>query len=288
MPPTVASNATGSRARVIRRSSPSGVTSSSARTCAPKAPSRWWFLPWTSAATAPPTVTWRVPGTTAGNQPCGSTARARSPSDVPAATVASPATASSSRTPASPVQSRTSPPAFCAASPYARPRPPAHRPRGPAAAMAAAPSPRPAGRWTRARDGEVRPQPVSSSSAPAVRAAGARGSVADVDTDGHEHDPRDGADLQPPVAEDQVLWGAAAAPVDEQAVAQHEHGERDDGQLGPRTALEVGLVEGPDAVRGQGHPEGDGPDLAEVLVGVLGQRGPRARLPVPPDLAELG
>ena len=69
MPPTVASNRSGSTSGDASTMAPVPTRSRSRRTCRPKVPALWWFLPWTSEATAPPSVTNDVPGVTGTNQP---------------------------------------------------------------------------------------------------------------------------------------------------------------------------------------------------------------------------
>ncbi|CAM5447240.1 hypothetical protein STANM309S_05646 [Streptomyces tanashiensis] len=160
-PPVVASKS-GVPGRTVRIP-PSAVRSSSAVTCRPKEPEPWWFLPWMSAAIAPPTVTYRVPGVTGTNQPSGSSASISRCRLTPASQTTSPAVVSRARIRSRPVMSRTVPPAFCAASPYARPRPRATAPRGPQPRTASTASTCPRGRRTRARVGAVRPQPLSAS-----------------------------------------------------------------------------------------------------------------------------
>jgi len=119
-PPTVAQNSStvcGScPVGESRRTVPVPSTRSSQRMCRPIAPSTWWFLPWTSAAIAPPTVTNLVPGLTGMNQPRGRVTRSSASSETPPPTIATPRSSSRSM-PANAVQSRTHPPAFCAASP---------------------------------------------------------------------------------------------------------------------------------------------------------------------------
>lgn len=90
-----------------------------------------WLWPWTSEPMAPPTVLYRLPGSTGRNQPSGSSTSSRRCRLTPASHTTSPAPASMVRIRSSPVMSRTEPPAFCAASPCARPRPRAIEPRGP-------------------------------------------------------------------------------------------------------------------------------------------------------------
>jgi hypothetical protein len=58
-----------------------------------------------------------------------------------------------------PAMHRTVPPAFCAGSPYERPRPLAMIPRGPATLTAATTSSTVRGVITRATEGDVRPHP---------------------------------------------------------------------------------------------------------------------------------
>ena len=176
IPPVVASKSGASEARVTSRSSPPGSASVNASTCAPNEPSTWWLLPWTSDAIAPPTVTCRVPGSTASDKPAGATARMTVSRLAPPPTVIvapSPDT-SIGPTEVRAMQSRTVPPPFCAASPYARPSPRAVMPRMPAAGAVSAvlTSAVEEGRITVATDGAVRPQPVRRRRVPAGIAAG--------------------------------------------------------------------------------------------------------------------
>ena len=131
----------GARCGVSVRRVPSGRASTIERTWAPKLPVAWWSLPWTSSAMAPPMVTLLVPGVTWTNQPCGTIARSRSSSDVPASTRAVPARWSSSSSPDTPVERRR--PGRRRSWPGRRtsaPRPRAMAPRGPAALTAMASS----------------------------------------------------------------------------------------------------------------------------------------------------
>src|SRR3954451_14519770 len=264
MPPAVAANSSGSAARVTVRRSPSGATSPKASTCAEKAPSAWWFLPWTSAASAPPSVTWLLPGITRGTQPWGRASRARSPRLRPAPAATVPRSRSNARTAVRAVVSTTVPPAFWAASPYARPTPRAISPPPPPAASASASS---AGSWGRrsvARVGAVRPQPVSSASA---------GSATEVDTAGEHDHPRERARPQAGIAEDEVLGGAVAVVLREHRVAHDEQDERDDRELHERRAVEgARAVERPEAVGGEGHGGGCGAEVAQVAVAVVRER----------------
>src|SRR4051794_8204181 len=265
MPPAVAVNSSASDSRVTVRRSPSGVTSSNASTWAEKAPSAWWFLPWTSAASAPPSVTWLVPGITGENQPWGRARRARSPRLRPAPALTIPRSRSKARTAVSAVVSTTVPPAFWAASPYARPRPRAITPRSPPAASVAAISEGSCGRRSAARVGAVRPQPVSSASA---------GSVTEVDTAGEHDHPRERTGPEPGIAEDEVLRRLVAVVLREHRVAHDEQDERDDRELHEGRAVEAArAVESPQAVRRQRHGGRRGAQVAQVAVAVVGERG---------------
>ena len=116
MPPAVAQNRSGSDPGDTRNV-PVGVTRVNDVTWEQKLPSTWWFLPWMSAAMAPPTVTSLVPGVTGTNQPSGTNRSMSVCRLVPAPTVTRPSSRSARWTASNQVASRTTPPAFWAASP---------------------------------------------------------------------------------------------------------------------------------------------------------------------------
>lgn len=128
-PPAVASNRSvpGSTVRTV----PSAVSRSRERTCRVKEPALGWLRPWTSAPIAPPTVTNRVEGVTGTNRPSGSSSSISRCRLTPASQTTVPAAGSIAWTRSSALMSITEPPAFCAASPWARPSPRATTPRGP-------------------------------------------------------------------------------------------------------------------------------------------------------------
>src|SRR5699024_6210391 len=113
-----------------------------------------------SLAIAPPTVTLRVPGSTGGHNPNGSVTRSSVSRLTPASTSTSAASASTEWIRFSAVVSSTRPPAFCAGSPYERPRPRAITPRCPAVTTARAIRSGSGVVSTSATVGALRPQPV--------------------------------------------------------------------------------------------------------------------------------
>src|SRR3954470_7907797 len=196
-----------------------------------------------SLAMAPPTVMSRVPGVT-GNQPRGTSHSMRSCRLVPARAVTTPRSRSAAMMPESAVASSTSPPAFWAASPYARPRPRATTPRRGAARTSRSASSSFNGVETWARVGAVPPQPSRSASSPG-RTCGS----GDIDTDGDDEDPERGKGLQRPVAEHDVLRRATLALLHQQCVAEERENERHDRDLEPHDAGGVHLrIECPEAV----------------------------------------
>src|SRR5919199_4434927 len=219
-----------------------------------------------SAAIAPPTVTQRVPGTTAGNQPCGSVWAARAAIETPAPTVMRPSSRSKASIAFRAVMSSTRPPAFWAASPYARPRPRGRTPRSPGSASARATSAALRGRTTVATLRVARPQPVS-----------ARGAPSEVDGTREERDPRGGQREEHAVGEHELLGRAAAALVEEERVAQEEQHERHDRQLGEDRQRRVRRVERPQAVRGDDDRRGHRQDVAQVGRRVGGEGRARGR-----------
>lgn len=135
LPPTVAQNRSESGPAGVRwRTSPLAVSSSIERTWLPKLPALWWFLPWMSQPIAPPTVTWRVPGSTGTHKPWGSAAFINWSRLTPASTSTSRVPESIEWMRLSAGMSITSPPPFCALSPYERPSPRAMTPRPPSSA----------------------------------------------------------------------------------------------------------------------------------------------------------
>ncbi|CAM5684616.1 hypothetical protein SCYAM73S_04467 [Streptomyces cyaneofuscatus] len=157
-PPVVASKRAVPGVTV--RTSPSAVRSSSASTCRASEPAPGWSWPCTSEPIAPPTVILPVPGTTGRNRPRDSRIRSSRSRVTPASQRTVAASSSRARTRSRPVMSSTEPPAFCAASPGARPSPRARAPRGPRPRTTAAASSYVRGRNRTAVVGAVRPQPV--------------------------------------------------------------------------------------------------------------------------------
>ncbi|ARX85952.1 hypothetical protein SMD44_05421 [Streptomyces alboflavus] len=115
-----------------------------------------------------------MPGVTGTNQPSGSSTSIRRCSETPASHTTVPASASMTCTRSRPVMSRTAPPAFCAASPYARPSPRAIPPRSAQTRSAATASSCVRGRTTWAAEGAVLPQPVRGTGAGTGRTRGLR------------------------------------------------------------------------------------------------------------------
>lgn len=77
----------------------------------------------------------------------------------------------------------------------------------------------------------------------------------DIDPDGEQPHPDRTEDLQGPVAEHDLLGRPAPAGVEQQGVAEDGHDEGDDRQLEQhRAGGRLGLLEGPQAVGGDGHP----------------------------------
>lgn len=110
-------------------------------------------------------------GETGTNQPSGSSTCISRCSETPASHTTRPLTASISWMRSRPVMSSTAPPAFCAASPYARPSPRAIVPRPPHSRTARTTSSYVPGRSTCAELGAVRPQPVTEVASAAGSAA---------------------------------------------------------------------------------------------------------------------
>ena len=169
IPPTVARNPSGSPSGVSRRTSPLPSRISISSIHRARLPSLRWFLPCTSAATAPPTVRWRVAGSTGSSRPSGTIRVSRSVKVVEAETRTA-GVAGSRSIRGAVTGASTIPPAFWAASPWLRPAPRASTPPAGWLATRARSWPSGSGPSTRARDGVVRPQPLSSR--PASRAGG--------------------------------------------------------------------------------------------------------------------
>src|SRR6266545_3227771 len=225
IPPTVAQNRSASVPDGCSvRTTPSAPSRSSDSRWLPNEPSMWWFLPCTSAAIAPPTVTCRVPGTTGSHSPNGSSTRMSVSRLTPASHRTVRAARSTACTVASRVRSSTVPPAFCAASPYARPSPRASTPRGPAFSTTAAASSYDVTGCSTAVLGAVRPQPVSR-----VRTPGRGPHASGTEHPGtHEREPDRGQPLQDPVVQHDVLRLTGLTGVDVHGVPQHRQHERRD------------------------------------------------------------
>src|SRR4051812_3979590 len=222
-----------------------------------------------SLAMAPPTVMSRVPGVM-GNQPRGTSHSMRSCRLVPARAVTTPRSRSAAMMPDSAVASSTRPPAFWAASPYARPRPRATTPRAGAARTNRSASPSFSGVERCARVGAVPPHPSRRASSP-----GSTCGSGDIEADGDDDDPERGEGLQRTVTEDHVLRRAALALFHEQRVAEERQHERHDRDLEPHDAGAVHLgVERPEAVRDHRDARGDGAHVAEVLHRIVLEGGP--------------
>ena len=89
----------------------------------------------------------------------------------------------------------------------------------------------------------------------------------------NDDDPEHAEDLDDPVAEHDLLGRAAAALLDHERVAEHREHERDDRQAEPRgVAGRRRVLERPEAVRGEHDARRDRAHVAEVGVGVVGQR----------------
>src|ERR1700752_213539 len=114
-----------------------------------------------SQAIAPPMVTWRVPGSTGTHSPNGSAAFISASRLTPASRSTMWVSASIEWIRLSGVISTTSPPPFCALSPYERPSPRAITPRPSACDTALAITSGSAVDSTWATEGAVRAQPVS-------------------------------------------------------------------------------------------------------------------------------
>src|SRR5579884_4082439 len=144
-------------------------------------------------------------------------------------------------------------------------------PRRPAAPRMSTTSSADDGRSTSAADGEVRAQPVSSSDA--------------IDAEPEQQHPGQAEQLDGAVGQDDLLGRPAPAGVDHQGVTQDGQHEGGYGQLEPQRHRPGGgrLLEGPQAVAGDGDGGGDRAHVAEVAEGVVAEDGPVAG----PGLTEL-
>src|SRR5438034_433710 len=89
-------------------------------------------------------------------------------------------------------------------------------------------------RRTSAAVNAVRPQPARSVRllpSGGVVASGGTDASSGIDAGGEQSDPDQAEDLQGPVADHDLLGGAAPAGVEEEGVAEDGHHERDDRQL---------------------------------------------------------
>src|SRR5262245_11577283 len=199
---------------------------------------------------------------------------------VPAGTVTAPSTTRIALVAPVPVVSSTTPPEFCAASPYDRPSPRATTPRSAWSATSAASSSTWTGTRTSDDDGMARPQPVSNlvsrslralipclpgGSAPRpqrIRLPGGRSAATGfarcarssrVNPQSEDDEPHHADQLQLPVGQDDLLRRLTLALVDEERVPEQTEDERQDGQLVPRHARGrlVRLLERPEAVTDQ-------------------------------------
>src|SRR6266480_1976790 len=142
-------------------------------------------------------------------------------------------------------------------------------PRGPGDASAAATAPASAGRTTSAALRAVRPQPVRTSRR--------------IDASSEQRRPYHPEGHDGPVPEHHVLRGTPGSTFEEEGIAQDCQHEWHDRQLEVDVATgdEGRLLEGPEAVGGDGDTGRHAPDEPEELLGVGPQRPPV------PDTREL-
>src|SRR5712692_9943399 len=120
------------------------------------------------------------------------------------------------------------------------------------------------GRTTSAVVGAVRPQPVRTSRA--------------IDAGREQHRPYRPEQQDRPVPEHHVLGGTTGPGLEQQGVAQDRQHEGSDRELEVDVATggKGRLLEGPEAVGGDGHPSRETPDEAQELLRVGSQGAPVA------------